>query len=91
MTPNDHAKIFNAYLSRLSQKDARRIFESVERAWKVSLDGSISTQIRYQQDEFNLVEEVLTSNVSEYDRTLIEGIIRKTLPPKAANEGMQNK
>lgn len=78
LTPKDHAKIFNAYLSRISLKDLEKICEVAKKSWIASSNYSISTQMRYQQDEFNLVEEILSKSFLKSDLFLIEKTIEKT-------------
>lgn len=77
LTPKDHAKIFNAYLSRISLKDLEKICEVAKKSWIASSNYSISTQMRYQQDEFNLVEEILSKSFLKSDLFLIEEIVEK--------------
>ena len=78
LTPKDHAKIFNAYLSRISLKDVEKINEAIKKSWIASSNYSISTQMRYQQEEFDLVEEILSKNFLKSDLFLIEEIVEKT-------------
>mgnify|MGYP001765621311 CR=1 FL=1 len=78
LTPKDHAKIFNAYLSRISLKDVEKINEAIKKSWIASSNYSISTQMRYQQEEFDLVEEILSKNFLKSDLFLIEEILEKT-------------
>ena len=78
LTPKDHAKIFNAYLSRISLKDVEKINEAIKKSWIASSNYSISTQMRYQQEELNLVEEILSKNFLKSDLFLIEEIVEKT-------------
>ena len=78
LTPKDHAKIFNAYLSRISLKDLEKISEAAKKSWIASSNYSISTQMRYQQEEFDLVEEILSKNFLKSDLFLIEEIVEKT-------------
>ena len=78
LTPKDHAKIFNAYLSRISLKDLEKISEAAKKSWIASFNYSISTQMRYQQEEFDLVEEILSKNFLKSDLFLIEEIVEKT-------------
>ena len=77
LTPKDHAKIFNAYLSRISLKDVEKINEAIKKSWIASSNYSISTQMRYQQEEFDLVEEILSKNFLKSDLFLIEEIVEK--------------
>ena len=79
LTPKDHAKIFNAYLSRISLKDVEKINEAIKKSWIASSNYSISTQMRYQQEEFDLVEEILSKNFLKSDLFLIEEILEKTM------------
>lgn len=82
LTPKDHAKIFNAYLSRISLKDLEKICEVAKKSWIASSNYSISTQMRYQQDEFNLVEEILSKSFLKSDLFLIEEIVEKITAQK---------
>lgn len=82
LTPKDHAKIFDAYLSRLTLKDLERIHEAVKKSWQASINSPISTQLRYQENEFDIVEEIITKSFLKSDLFLIENLVEKTAGSK---------
>lgn len=59
MNVDQHAKIFNAYLMRLSLKDIEKIQQAINRSWHASLNLGLSTQTNAQNDQLEVVKEVL--------------------------------
>ena len=75
---DNHAAIFNAYLSRLSLKDMERINEAVKRSWHASLNLGLSSQIKAQNDQLEVVKEVLGKWMNS-DFLNVDIIIERTL------------
>ena len=75
---DNHAAIFNAYLSRLSLKDMERINEAVKRSWHASLNLGLSSQIKAQNDQLEVVKEVLGKWMND-DLNNVEIIINRNI------------
>lgn len=75
---DNHAAIFNAYLSRLSLKDMERINEAVKRSWHASLNLGLNAQIKAQNDQLEVVKEVLGKWMNS-DLLNVDIIIERTL------------
>ena len=56
---DNHAAIFNAYLSRLSLKDIDSIHEAIRRCWIAQNNLGTASQLAYQNDQLEVVKEVL--------------------------------
>ena len=75
---DNHAGIFNAYLSRLSLKDMERINEAVKRSWHASLNLGLRSQTKAQNDQLEVVKEVLGKWMTD-DLNNVEIIINRNI------------
>jgi hypothetical protein len=50
LATEQHAKIFEAYLNRVSLADLREIVNGIERCWHEQLNGNAGSQMRVQNN-----------------------------------------
>ena len=77
---DNHAAIFNAYLSRLSLKDMERINEAVKRSWHASHNIGLIPwcPIKAQNNQLEVVKEVLGKWMND-DLNNVEIIINRNI------------
>jgi len=76
MTKKEHARILNAYLSRLTNKDLEAIFKADNDCWHAQLNYGNSGQLQAQSRFYEAVSQAV-DNITDYDLTLIEQITEK--------------
>lgn len=75
---DQHAAIFNAYLSRLSLNDIEKLHQAINRSWKASLDLGISSQIIAQNEQLEVVKQVLGGWLAS-DLVNVDTIIKRNI------------
>jgi len=76
MTKKEHARILNAYLSRLTNKDLEAILKADNDCWHAQLNYGNSGQLQTQSRFYEVVSQAV-DNITDYDLTLIEQITEK--------------
>ena len=71
MTRKEHARILNAYLSRLTNKDLAAILEADNHCWHAQLNYGKSGQLEAQSKFYDVVSKAV-DNITDYDLTIIE-------------------
>ena len=73
MTRKEHARILNAYLSRLTNKNLAAILEADNHCWHAQLNYGNSGQLEAQSKFYDVVSKAV-DNITDYDLTIIETI-----------------
>lgn len=76
MNAANHAKIFSAYLSRLTVADVVKLSNAIHHTWHCSYNLSISSQLEVRKKLNELVLSIV-EKLSGYDKHNIETIIEK--------------
>ena len=71
----DHAKILNAYLSRISRGDWENLFKLDHKCLEQQLNGNMTGQIEAQAGFYAGVDNAI-KNLSKHDLELIERAIK---------------
>ena len=71
MTRKEHARILNAYLSRLTNKDLAAILEADNHCWHAQLNCGNSGLLEAQSKFYDVVSKAV-DNITDYDLTIIE-------------------
>lgn len=75
---DDHAAIFNAYLSRLSLNDIEKIHEAIRRCWIAQNHLGTASQLAYQNDQLEVVKEILGKWMTS-DLINVDTIIKRNI------------
>ena len=70
----DHAKILNAYLSRLTRADLENILEHDKKCWQEMLNGNRNSQSQAQAGFYAAVCNAV-NNMSKSDQKIVERAI----------------
>lgn len=76
MNAEQHARILNAYLSRLSLADIEDIFRTQKEAWHASINLSLSSQIKMQETAAIAITTAMEKMI-EHDKDNIQRIIKE--------------